>query len=238
MLQNNYLAESERPWASLLFLLPLIIVYELYALGLIGQRPAGPVRTDVHITAFLLIDEFIRLLGGTGRHFPAFALAAMLLGAHLLRKDPWNLKIGTLAGMAAESLFWALPLLVFGWIAARYLPLGSGLSNRHWIILCFGAGIYEEMVFRLIGVTLLSLVLRDILRIPPRPSLVLVLLTSAVLFSLYHYLSPGEDFQLKSFAFRTVAGVYFGALYCLRGFGLTAGSHTAYDLVAVGLLSG
>jgi hypothetical protein len=55
-------------------------------------------------------------------------------------------------------------------------------------------------------------------------------LGSAVAFSAYHYLGA-EQFDLPTFAFRTVAGVYFGGMFLARGFGVTAGSHAAYDVL-------
>jgi membrane protease YdiL (CAAX protease family) len=64
----------------------------------------------------------------------------------------------------------------------------------------------------------------------------LALLVSGLLFALYHYLSPYEHFQLRTLVFRTLAGGYFGLLYLLRGFGVTAGSHSAYDLAVLLLL--
>jgi hypothetical protein len=40
-----------------------------------------------------------------------------------------------------------------------------------------------------------------------------------------------EAFYWRIFVFRMVAGVYFAAVFLFRGFGLTAGSHMAYDLM-------
>ena len=37
------------------------------------------------------------------------------------------------------------------------------------------------------------------------------------------------------FLFRTMAGIYFAAVYHLRGFGIAAGAHACYD-VLVGLV--
>jgi hypothetical protein len=34
------------------------------------------------------------------------------------------------------------------------------------------------------------------------------------------------------FGFRTVAGIYFAALFAIRGFGITAGVHAFYDIIA------
>jgi hypothetical protein len=236
---SGYLAASERPWASFVFLLPLVVWYELYASGWVGRgESAGPNRDTAHITAFLLIDQFFALLGAVGRHLPAFALAAMLLAAHVARRDRWSLKLETLAAMAVESVVWALPIVVLGWVMARYTPLAdapptAGGDTGRAVALCVGAGVYEEMVFRLIGVTVLVLILKDVLRLPNRAALGMVLLASGVLFSLYHYLSPHEHFRLSTFGFRALAGGYFGLLFLLRGFGVTAGTHSAYDLIVV-----
>jgi hypothetical protein len=40
---------------------------------------------------------------------------------------------------------------------------------------------------------------------------------------------------LFSFVFRATAGVFFAGLFVVRGFGITVGSHAAYDLL-VGIL--
>jgi hypothetical protein len=62
-----------------------------------------------------------------------------------------------------------------------------------------------------------------------------VLLTS-LLFSAAHYIGPlGDAFELYSFAFRALAGIFFATLFVVRGFGIAAGAHAAYDML-VGLL--
>ena len=235
--RSTYLDESERPSTSLLLVMPFVVVYQLYAAGAILPSGPGAVLSTSHITAFLLIEELFRLMGVVGRHLPALALVAMLLAAHILRRDRWRFHPGTLFAMAIESIAWAVPLLVLGWIMARYLPLAIGGDSGRWAILCFGAGIYEEMVFRLILVTALSLILKDLIGLRTRSATVAILLASGLLFAMYHYLSPGEDFRLRTFVFRTLAGGYFGALFLLRGFGITALCHSTYDLVVVGLLT-
>ena len=236
--RGDYLGESERPWASLLFLLPMLGVYHAYVAGLIGfagwsVAPAG--QGQVQITAFVLLKEFFGLLNATGRHLPAFALIGMLLSAHLFRRDPWRIRTQTFVAMALESAGWAIPLLAAGFLVARYLPLGQIPTNQLGpaLALCFGAGIYEEMVFRLIGVTLLSLILRDVMKVRRSTSTFVILLLSGVLFSAYHHLNPQEVFQWRIFLFRAVAGAYFTLLYGLRGFGVTAVCHAFYDVVAV-----
>ena len=131
--------------------------------------------------------------------------------------------------MALESAAWAMPLLIFG---LRLLPVfhpggwRSSLQSKDDVILVLGAGVYEELVFRLILFTFLSLVLRDAFQFPAAWSAFLIVVISAILFSAYHYLSPSEDFRLQTFAFRTLAGIYFGMLFLTRGFGITSAALT------------
>ncbi|MDB5297318.1 MAG: Abortive infection protein [Phycisphaerales bacterium] len=234
----GYLAASERPWASLVFLLPFVLAYEAYALGWIGQptTPGGTPRHAGNIVAFLLIEQTLALLGRTARHFPAFVLVAMLLGAHLWRNDGWRVRPSTVLCMAGEAVGWAVPLVVLGWVSSRYVQLAAG-DHVSLIAKCLGAGIYEELVFRLLGVTVLTVILKDVAGLPNPVAVACSLLGSAVLFSSYHYLSPGEQFRPTTFLFRAAAGGYFGLLYALRGFGVTAGSHAAYDLIVVTCLA-
>jgi hypothetical protein len=42
-------------------------------------------------------------------------------------------------------------------------------------------------------------------------------------------------FDWYPFVFRTVAGLFFSALFIYRGFGIAAGTHAAYDML-VGLV--
>ena len=59
---------------------------------------------------------------------------------------------------------------------------------------------------------------------------------SAVLFAAAHHIGPyGEPFDRSVFLFRALAGLYFGLLYQLRGFGVAVGTHASYD-VLVGVL--
>ena len=55
-------------------------------------------------------------------------------------------------------------------------------------------------------------------------------LLGAVVFSAFHYVGPyGDQLQVYSFVFRTIAGLAFSALFLLRGFGITAWTHALYD---------
>lgn len=225
---SGYFRRSELPWHSLLFVLPMVVLYE------IGTRQFASRPVETRIIAFTMMRDFFLLFGASGRYLPAIAVAGILLAWHIARKDPWDIHLPTLAGMGFESISLAVPLVLIGYLFRHYLPL---LAAEHWrgdVVLSLGAGIYEELVFRLACFAVLHLVLVDFLGLPKRSGILLVVLLSAVLFAAYHYLGS-ETFQLRSFAFRTIAGIYFGAIFLCRGFGLTAGSHAAYDIMIVTL---
>ena len=227
---GGYLAVSSRPLMSLVFLLPFILLYE------IGTRLllTDPVHGTQDIVAFTLLQRFFAWFGATGRHLPAFAVVAILLAWHLARKDRWSVSLPTLLGMAVESIALAVPLIVFALVLARYVALGTppGMSIGETLVLSLGAGVYEELVFRLMLCTGLAIVLRNCLKLSVRTSLLLLVVVSATLFSAYHYLGH-EVFSWRIFVFRLGAGVYFALLFLTRGFGITAGSHMAYDVLIV-----
>lgn len=110
------------------------------------------------------------------------------------------------------------------------------------IVTGIGAGIYEELVFRLILICILMLVLQDALRFNRKNSIVLSVLISAALFSAHHHIDfiTGQQnakdlFNWTRFAFRTIAGIYFAVLFAIRGFGITAGTHAFYNIIAVSI---
>jgi hypothetical protein len=115
-------------------------------------------------------------------------------------------------------------------------PGRSLLAN---IVTGIGAGIYEELVFRLILICILMLLFQDALRLTHRNSIILSVLISAALFSAHHHivlldgqLGQAAAFDWAKFGFRTVAGIYFAMLFAIRGFGIAAGTHAFYDIIA------
>src|SRR5262249_39979241 len=104
------------------------------------------------------------------------------------------------------------------------------------VVTFIGAGIYEEVLFRLILFSGLEWVLLWINLRPPLTAIVAGV-ASALLFSAAHHVGPaGEPFQGYVFVFRTVAGLYFAILYRWRGFGIAAGSHACYDVLVGGIV--
>jgi membrane protease YdiL (CAAX protease family) len=103
------------------------------------------------------------------------------------------------------------------------------------LITFVGAGIYEEVLFRLLLLSGL-LGLLKLADLPAVLRLVLATTVSALLFAAAHHVGPnGEAFDGYVFLFRSLAGLYFALLFQLRGFGIAVGAHASYD-VLVGFL--
>jgi hypothetical protein len=107
------------------------------------------------------------------------------------------------------------------------------------IVTGVGAGIYEELVFRLLLICALMVLFQDVIGLSHQNSIVLAVLISAALFSAHHHivwidgrLARSAPFHWTEFGFRTVAGIYFAILFAIRGFGITAGTHAFYDIIA------
>ena len=107
------------------------------------------------------------------------------------------------------------------------------------IVTGIGAGIYEELVFRLILICFLMLLFQDVLSFTRKKSIILSVLISAALFSAHHHVvfldgqfGRTAVFNWTEFGFRTIAGIYFAVLFAIRGFGITAGTHAFYDIIA------
>jgi hypothetical protein len=231
---SGYFDQSALPLASLMFLMPMIIAYE------VGTRWYS---SFPGIVAFSDLQHFFNLFGATDPYMPATAVVSILLACHMLRRDPWTVRAGTLIWMVGESIMYAIPLLTLGYAFKHYLLLHPVADAwRQLLVLSIGAGVYEELVFRLILFHLLHMLLIDLLKVPKSRALPLMVVISAAAFSLYHYQLPflrfswftgSEPFEWQSFIFRTLAGIYFGLIFLWRGFGLTAGAHASYDIINV-----
>jgi membrane protease YdiL (CAAX protease family) len=149
--------------------------------------------------------------------------------------------------MAIESVafaigLWALsrelnPLLKsFGVVLQTRAQAPSQQQVLAQVITFVGAGIYEEILFRLLLFGGLIWVFKNT-GFLSLFTLLFAAVASAALFSAAHHAGPnGEPFNGYAFLFRTLAGLYFTLLFRLRGFGVAVGTHACYD-VFVGIIA-
>jgi membrane protease YdiL (CAAX protease family) len=106
----------------------------------------------------------------------------------------------------------------------------ANLSLGTRLMLSVGAGLYEELLFRVVLVAALAWLGNTIFAWRPVVAGVAATLVGAAIFSAVHYIGDyGDRLTLYSFVFRMLAGVFFSALYLTRGFGITAWTHALYD---------
>lgn len=226
---ESYWAVSRRPLTSLVFSLPLVLAYEGGVL-LLGRTAA---RNGADVWLRTLLDRL-----GFGTYFLLPVLTVVgLLAWHHVEHDRWRFSGRILAGMLGECLLWAAVLLGIARLQDRFWPLATaaGESVVARLIAFCGAGLYEEVLFRLLLLPAVAW-LATRLGAGAAAAALWGVVGSSLLFSLAHYVGPlGDVFDIYSFTFRFLAGCFFAVLFELRGFGIAAGSHAAYDML-VGLL--
>jgi hypothetical protein len=235
-LSDHYWDLTHRPLQCLVFLLPMVLAYEFGMIALHGSRP-GHARPS--LAAKQILEWFFSLFGATGYFLPGAALIVVLIVWHLATRQPWKVNGHGLLGMAGESILLAIPLLFLNqWLPGlRAVVLAVGGASPppqvENLLLSIGAGLYEELVFRLIIITLLTMLLVDIAGMKQVGGVALAVILSSLLFAAHHYYPIGADaWSSKEFAFRAAAGAYLAAVFVVRGFGLAVGCHVIYDVMA------
>jgi membrane protease YdiL (CAAX protease family) len=235
---GSYWQASRAHRYSLLFALPLLVFYQVLVLLLYTGPRAVRNGADV-----ILQTLFVALAGTWG---PALFMTCLIGGGlWLVARDMHahgsRLRGGVFWGMLGESVLLALAFgVVVGGITSGLLGLlqtlalpPSGRELDWWtrLMVSLGAGIYEELLFRVLLVTLLAAAARVVLGWRPVAAGGAATVLGAAIFSAFHYVGPyGDPFQLYSFMFRMIAGLFFSALYLARGFGITAWTHALYDV--------
>lgn len=227
---DGYWSLSRTPLTSLVFTLPLVLAYEGGVL-LLGR---GTPRNGADVWLRQSLDAL-----GFGAYFLLPVLTAVgLLAWHHVEHDRWRFSPAVLGGMAVESVAWAAALIGVARLQERFWPLaaaaaGEGVLAR--LVAFCGAGLYEEVLFRLLLLPALAWIFGRI-GFSPAAAAFWGVVVSSLLFSMAHYVGPlGDTFAVYSFTFRFLAGVFFAVLFIARGFGIAAGTHAIYDIL-VGLL--
>ena len=237
---RSYWTTSRAPRYSITFALPLLILYEALAATL--SRFAGEqMRNGADV---MLRSLFVAVAGRRGPLL--FVLCVIGISIWLIARDlrrGGKLQARVFAWMSAEAVVLALVFgLVIGTVTAKLLaPLGTlaiggqpsmGVGAR--LMLSLGAGLYEELLFRVLLVSGLLLLARRVLAWGPTLANTFAVVVGALIFSGFHYVGAyGDPFRVDSFVFRTLAGVAFSALYVFRGFGITAWTHALYDVLVL-----
>jgi hypothetical protein len=244
---TSYWSATRAPRYSLLFALPLFALYQLLSV----VRPPHAGADQIRNGADVILQSAFTLVAG--RYGPVALLAVMVVASLVLiardvRANGRGFRAGIFVGMSAEAVAYALVFgLVVGTLTAHLLgtlhamaigaPGGAqSLDRASRLVISLGAGLYEELLFRVILVSALAWLARVVLGAGRVTAGVLATIVGALIFSASHYVGAyGDRLELQSFVYRAIGGVVFSALYLTRGFGITAWTHALYDLFLLAL---
>ena len=226
---NNYWRYSQSAYYSAVAALPLLVIYEI--LIVLSQSQYWVIRNaaDVWIRTFLMAFD----LQAQHLTFVLIGISLIFIPIAKSRAGGVKLKANYFVLMFVESLFFSIVLGIVLQYILRIGGLsfggpGSGLIQN--LALSVGAGLFEEIIFRVLLLNLLFLLLTPLFKKKLVAGIIAVFVAS-FLFSLSHYVgSMADTLQVYSFMFRWAAGLLFTVLYFLRGFAITAYTHALYDI--------
>jgi hypothetical protein len=187
------------------------------------------------------VDFVTRLIfAAVGRDRTYYLIAHLVLGGAFLalilylrsrRAIQWH----AVGPMLLESAIYALTVGTFiifvmdqllGFFIAPDLDLGQ---TGEALVTSLGAGVHEELVFRL-GLMAGGAALLTKTGMRVGPAVAFALLGSALIFSAAHHLGPlGDRFELDVFTYRVLAGIVFGVIFYFRSLAHAVYTHFLYD---------
>ena len=229
---RDYLRDSRDLRTGLVLVVPLFILYQIGVLATDGIRNG----VDFVTTAMWWAAQ-----GQTSYYLGInlLILLAFFGGIYFLR-DKGKLQPKLWPIMIAESTIYALffggavikLMSVFGLDATLASGAAEEMNLIQKLVLSIGAGLYEETVFRLIGMGGLYMALRKFVKdIPGWTAAIIAVLVSSLIFSAIHHVGAmGDPFTLGTFLFRFFAGILLAVIYHVRGFAVAVYTHAIYDI--------
>jgi hypothetical protein len=203
--------------ASLVLIFPLLLAYE------IGVLFAGRVNG-----ADLVTRAIYAAAGSRTTYLALYAAIAIGFLWWIRRTQRWGTLRLELAGpVILEAALYALTLGAFVSLVVDRL-FGLGLTAPS-VVSALGAGVHEELVFRLGLIAGLVALARPL---GHRAGVVLAIAGSSLAFAAAHHLGAhGEPWTVHAFAFRAVAGAAFAAMFWFRSLAHAVYAHVLYDIL-------
>ncbi|MBN2279995.1 MAG: CPBP family intramembrane metalloprotease [Candidatus Marinimicrobia bacterium] len=228
---KQYWKLSKSPIYSLVFVLPLVIVYEILIFSLNHSDIVG-----IRNGADALFRQFFSMFGIFGFYLVGFVVMLVLFLIYKFqekgkKQQPFQQQFFFL--MFMESLLYAYLLRI---ILDKLLFISlmdiDALSIREKIAMCIGAGVYEELIFRIIFLQAAFIIAKFVFRFSRTISGIIALVVSSFIFSWFHYIGVfGDPLEIISFLFRFLAGALLGTIFMFRGYGVAVYTHALYDLL-------
>ena len=226
---QGYNTLSKRPFYILAFLLPLVVYYEIALYN--AEKNIQIKAHDALVRFFELFD----MPPTQGLFLGGIAIVTVLSIWHFMSRDPWHIEPKVVAGMAIESVLLTFPLLAFGTMLAVVASTSPSpiahLGFSELIAVSIGAGLYEEFLFRMLLIAGVHTLVCNFFKQSNLVGLASGIIVSAIAFAMYHDFPEGT-LGAPTLLFYSIAGIYLGFIFVNRGFGIAAGTHAVYDVIA------
>ena len=207
--------------------LPIFVVYHL-----------GVVFLPVRNAADVVTQELVQLAHHDRISYAALTigLGSLFVAALLILGRGEKLRWKSFAWLALEGIVYAVAMRLVAAAVVGKLFLATGVEGRFTgFIMSLGAGLYEEIAFRVVlyglGLACLRVLFRPATRWDRFSLAAGWALVCALVFSAWHHVGAlGDELDARVFVFRTVCALVFTLIYVTRGFAPTVWTHVTYDV--------
>jgi membrane protease YdiL (CAAX protease family) len=217
--------------SNLILIFPLLLAYQL------GVIVTYPMLNGVDFVSAFLFGT----LGFTQSQYLLFVIAVVVtfLIALFALKRHQRFHPRVVVPILLESTIYALSMgtiifLVMTKVLGIAPALAAALEKQGLVsrfVMSLGAGVYEEIVFRLGLLGGLAALFERVLGWRRLLAVPMAFVLSAFAFSAVHHIGPlGDQLALDVFVFRALAGIFFGLLFWFRGLAVAVYTHAFYDL--------
>jgi len=225
---QQYLNSSKSLHYSLILTLPALAIYELGILILFKGS-----FFELRNSGEILIRSFFDTLGLTNPIIVSAILlglfAIVMIRGYKIEKKP-GLHANYIVYMLLESMLWGslifIALQLFTQLPLQLITMEEKLSN---INLAIGAGIFEELIFRLVVIGAILVILQRGIGFGPGVAIPAAIFISAIIFAGFHLFM--EVYSFPIFSQRVVGGILLGSLYYTRGYGISVYAHIIYNFL-------
>lgn len=177
------------------------------------------------------LQDFVALLGLTDA---TPVLATLVIGLSLLRhhqeQRSWRFPPWFLIAMGIEAALCTIPLFGLGVLIGVLIPYST--VEMGGLALALSAGLYEELVFRLLLIEAAAHVCITFLGVSRTNAMPYIIGLSGVLFACYH--APLlNGFDVTGLLVYTFGGIWLAILYRYRGLAVAVLSHVLYDIMVL-----
>lgn len=227
--KNGYFKDSATTFYGAITALVMMTAYEILIL-LEPMNGGGTTRNASEAWMRYLLSAF----GISSHYITYFMISVALLLILFSYRQGLVFRFKTFGLMILEGIFLGvLTSFVIRLVMVKVLYATSTQGGAANLGLAIGAGLFEELVFRVFLIWILLHLLRFVFFLK-WPTAIASVIIASFLFSLYHYVGPYSDpFEFYSFFHRFLGGLWLTSIYYFRGFGIVCLTHAFYDIYVI-----